>query len=618
MTSPLSWLSPSAIQALGWALIHFVWQGVGVAALAALAMEMFRRPGTRYGIGIGALALMIAMPVADFLLLENSAAPALSLSGFVFAVRPGLMPWLVEAWAAGVGIFSLRFAGGYLLLEQKRRQQSGAPEARVLALCRDVQRLLGIERAIEYLECGWVQVPSAIGWLRPVILLPAAALIGLSETQLRAVIAHELAHVRRWDFLVNLIQIFAETVFFYHPALWWLNRRIRAERELCCDEIAVSVTGDRMDYAHALVQMAKLGSAPDFAMAATHGILSERIFHILGRGHEKPRIAGLAGSVVLLAASAVMAAGLMAPHVSNTIIRPVVPLISSQIAAAPFAEVPRDNGYVIPVRARLALFKTLARPKIDAISLPLVMVADEAAEPVVPVVQADAPPHPESIVAQKLDAMMLPADDTYPAPTLKLEANHLLHDGWTWATAISYCKDFAAQTVTQGANRQMAVDAGVKQRLAFFYWHCMNSNGETGSNDYISPAYTAVGQASLTNPVNASGSWTVSMRAQPARVCSFAQSANTLSGDCAGPEGHGAATGVIDGRQIRWSWKFTLDDGRQGGELDFIGTLGRDGTMSGQTIAVEDIIVRQAQGSWEQIGTFTATPGGPPTQVAFQ
>ncbi len=164
---------------------------------------------------------------------------------------------------------------------------------------------LGLNRAIRYLECGWLQAPGVIGWIRPIVLLPVAALTGLSEAQLRAVIAHELAHIRRHDFFVNLLQILVETLLFYHPAIWWLNRRIRAERELCCDEIAVSLTGDRLEYARALTLMEQWEQAPALMMAANRGPLSKRIFHILGR---KPfgagqRMLGLTGSILFLAAA---------------------------------------------------------------------------------------------------------------------------------------------------------------------------------------------------------------------------------------------------------------------------------------------------------------------------
>jgi beta-lactamase regulating signal transducer with metallopeptidase domain len=337
MTGLNSWLSAEVLHALGWALIHSLWQGAGAAALAALIMAFIRRPAIRYLIGVGALAVMLAAPVATFLVLAKPPAP-------VPAVRPGpvpvaspslpatypiaalasagraigaiaeaprrlavadILPWLVSAWACGVVFFSLRFAGGFLLLEHRRRTRSHAPGARLLALCQELQRQLGLDRAIQYLECGWVQAPAVIGWLRPAVLLPVFALTGLSEEQIRAVIAHELAHIRRHDWLVNLFQVLVESLLFYHPAMWWLNRRIRIERELACDEIAVSLTGSRLEYARALAQMADWKNVSLLAMAANRGPLTQRILYILDRKSSGTgqRVAGLTGGVLFLTAA---------------------------------------------------------------------------------------------------------------------------------------------------------------------------------------------------------------------------------------------------------------------------------------------------------------------------
>jgi beta-lactamase regulating signal transducer with metallopeptidase domain len=182
-----------------------------------------------------------------------------------------------------VAFFSLRFAGGFLLLEHRRRKHSTAPNPHILAMCGELQRQLGLNCAIRYLECNWLQAPAVIGWFRPIILLPVCAVTGLSEEQLRAVIAHELAHIQRLDAFVNLFQILVEALLFYHPVMWWLTRRIRTERELCCDEIAVSLAGNRVEYARALTLMAGWKDAPALAMAANRGPLSRRIFYILGR-----------------------------------------------------------------------------------------------------------------------------------------------------------------------------------------------------------------------------------------------------------------------------------------------------------------------------------------------
>ena len=163
------------------------------------------------------------------------------------------MNWLVALWFAGVLLFSLRTAGGFLVVARLRRLDSHPVGAELLARCRDLQQRLGITRVVRYCESVHLDAPAVLGWFRPVVFLPLSALTGLNEAQLRAVIAHELAHIRRFDAFINVFQVAVETLLFYHPAVWWLNKRIRADREDCCDDVAVSVTGGSVGYARALV-----------------------------------------------------------------------------------------------------------------------------------------------------------------------------------------------------------------------------------------------------------------------------------------------------------------------------------------------------------------------------
>ena len=341
MTSTLNWLSPSAMQSLGWALLHFLWQGTALAALAAAAMALCRRASTRYLVAVGALALMLLAPLATFLFYSQQfktqpysgvadtakssplAAAALSsiARGRVAAsgstqgsmiAKSSALPWmfeawLVEAWLLGVAFFSLRSAGGFLLLERERRKQSVVVSPRVLEICQRLQGQLGLDRAIAYCECKWLQAPAVIGWFRPVVFLPVTALSGLSEEQLALVIAHELAHIRRFDPFVNVFQVYVETLLFYHPAVWWLNKRIRAEREHCCDDMAVALCGNAVEYARALTLMEEWRSAPVFAMAANRGPLTERVVRVLGLKTlgAGMRGIGLTGSVLCLGAALV-------------------------------------------------------------------------------------------------------------------------------------------------------------------------------------------------------------------------------------------------------------------------------------------------------------------------
>ncbi len=320
------WLSPSAMHSLGWTLLHSLWQGTALAALAAVLMVLCRRPSTRYVVAVSALVCMLAAPVVTFFVLEASGESAPARSGVIAEPQPTnsgssiarvssallhISPsfdapsWLVQAWLLGVAFFSFRSAGGFLLLERERRKKSATLSTRVLLICQTQQRRLGLDRAIHYCECQWLQTPAVIGWLRPIVLLPVTALTGLSEEQLQSVVAHELAHIQRFDAFVNVFQIVVETLRFYHPGVWWLNRRIRVEREHCCDDVAISLCGNPVEYARALTLMEEWRSAPALAMAANRGPVSERVFRVLGlkpTGAGTRRI-GLAGSLLCLIAA---------------------------------------------------------------------------------------------------------------------------------------------------------------------------------------------------------------------------------------------------------------------------------------------------------------------------
>jgi len=271
--------------------------------------------------------LMVAAPAVTFLAIRHGSgatdgadtsivrveAPrgAVSLIPPGAAVVPGrvvsadLLPWLVEAWLVGVIFFSLRTAGGVLLVERLRLSEAEPVGTRRREVCLDLQRRLGLDRAIRYCECRRLEAPAVIGWFRPVVLLPVTALTGLSEQQLEAVIAHELAHVRRFDSLVNLFQVAAETLLFYHPAVWWVSRRVRAERENCCDDVAVSVCGDAGEYARTLVAMEEWRSAPSLAMAANRSPLRNRVARLLGAASGRAPGGGL-GAVLLCLAGALL------------------------------------------------------------------------------------------------------------------------------------------------------------------------------------------------------------------------------------------------------------------------------------------------------------------------
>ena len=319
------WLSPVTLRLLALALLHFLWQGAALAALAYVVMGLCRSASARYAVGVATLVLMFLAPIASLLILraQNLEAPAIAstsetvnssipASAAIFERAshstqspenaPAYFLWLVEAWFAGVVLLSLRSAGGFLLVERLRRKESTPVTEALLRMCLSLQQRMGLARAIRYCESIRLDAPAVAGWFRPVVLLPMTAVTGLSEEQLEAVIAHELAHIRRYDAFVQLFEVGVETLLFYHPAVWWIGKRIRTERENCCDDVAVALCDSPVTYAKALTNMAASKAAPQLAMAVNRSPLIDRISRLLGanRGVESFRSANLSAGVLCL------------------------------------------------------------------------------------------------------------------------------------------------------------------------------------------------------------------------------------------------------------------------------------------------------------------------------
>lgn len=303
-TIQLAFAQPWA-ERLGWTLLHFVWQGALIAVLFSVSSGLAgNRLGAsgRYILACLALVAMVAAPLATYVVVANlDQGLAASMAsgpppahGVAVAGASGLLarsgawqhilPWLVIAWIGGVLLFSLRLIAGWFSTARLRRVKSRlAPGQWQQAVDRLIARM-AIDRAVRLVVSPLVEAPVVIGWLRPVILMPLGALAGLPVEQIEALLAHELAHVLRRDYLVNLMQCVAEAVLFYHPAVWWLSNQIRQQRELCCDDLAVTASGDVLTYARALAELESCRPAHrKIAMAANQGGLLTRIARLLGQ-----------------------------------------------------------------------------------------------------------------------------------------------------------------------------------------------------------------------------------------------------------------------------------------------------------------------------------------------
>jgi TonB family protein len=321
------------VATLGWTLLHFLWQGavVGVLFGVSLAAAGNASAQTRYRLAFFFLLLLASLPAATFFWLSPSyvagagtaeiiaesaplltvsiAAPVLDWQTFV---HPWL-PWAVLVWAVGVTLMT-----GRLLLEWRNVRLLTRLEVSPLtpAWQQRVQRLigsLGVRTAVRAVQSARVHVPMVVGWLRPVILVPVSAMSGLTTWQLELILMHELAHVRRYDHLVNLLQVVIETLLFYHPVVRWVSRVMREEREHCCDDLVVARSGDALAYARALTELAGVQSLSlQTSVASDGGQLLARIRRLVGV-RRPPRVAAHWSIGVMLATVAVSVSGLLQP-----------------------------------------------------------------------------------------------------------------------------------------------------------------------------------------------------------------------------------------------------------------------------------------------------------------
>jgi len=307
MTLLTHFLQTPLAAAIGWSLLHFLWEGALIAAVLSLLLACARHNARlRYAFACIALLAMAASFAITLAVMQPGprfganlpillAAPLDATSGplrgpialpWQTRLREAL-PWLVGFWAVGVLVFAMRSIAGWAAAQRLRRSgvcaASDPWNRRFRAIC----ETLHLSTTIELLESCRVDVPVVIGFLRPTVLMPVGLLMGLPTDQVESILIHELAHIRRRDYLVNLVQTAAECLLFYHPAVWWVSRVIRTERENCCDDLVVQIHGDARRYAAALATLETLRCAEP-ALAATGGNLMNRI-HRLIRQPERSR-----------------------------------------------------------------------------------------------------------------------------------------------------------------------------------------------------------------------------------------------------------------------------------------------------------------------------------------
>jgi beta-lactamase regulating signal transducer with metallopeptidase domain/ABC-type branched-subunit amino acid transport system substrate-binding protein len=364
--------SADVLHRLGWVVVHSLWQAAAVAAVLAVVLRLLPRRSAaalqaRY---VLATAALVALPVAcvvTFALVEprdasaaasaaDSAPAASAARGTVIlpaavavdgsGARPAApvpvaaprisaraavaalaaraaevlspwLPWCAAAWLAGATAAAGRLGAGWWLTRRLVAQAIAPDDAGWQSRLDRWKLALGIDRPIRLLASARIDVPLVVGWVEPVVLWPLAALTGLPREQIDAILAHELAHVRRHDVVVNLLQSCIETLFFHHPAAWWISAQVRAEREHCADDLAIRCleqgrAGSRLSYATALVALEERRHAGvAVAVAADGGSLVDRVERLAGvapaAGHPARFAAALVTLVMVIGGAASVA-----------------------------------------------------------------------------------------------------------------------------------------------------------------------------------------------------------------------------------------------------------------------------------------------------------------------
>lgn len=398
------------IQSLGWTLLHFLWQGAVIAAGYA-AVRLFvpaERAEARYGAGLVALALIALCPpltlaiVYPNVVVSAANAEATAIDAVVAtaaAVAPvadsfrldWVMPWLVLSWVLGVAVMAWRAFRQWQALE-RIAEHCAKPSSELERILASLARRFGLVRFVRVLVTSEIDTPTLIGWIKPVILIPTAVALGFPRQQVELILAHELGHLRRYDHLVNLAQAVIETLLFYHPAVHWISREVRNDREVCCDRLVLRLTkGEPREYAATLASLEELRLAtPRIAIAATGGLLLDRVRRIIDV--PAPRLAAPRPTLglTLLVAAAVLLAGI-------SVMRPTRKDLDALAAGANalLEKLPRPDAALLvglAFRDPPKWSVTLSTPKIARIAEP-VAARSTVTEPI-RAISIDALPRP--------------------------------------------------------------------------------------------------------------------------------------------------------------------------------------------------------------------------------
>lgn len=341
------------IEAFGWMIVHSLWQGALVALLLSIVLLLMnkRTARVRYIASVGALLLFSAMSIRTFVdhydiskervvvglssqEIHSTAAATTNVATNNSITNNTLFtefsnyfyehfPLIVTIYLLGVLFLTLKLTGGYLYSQRIKNYRTKTADEKFRNIVSEFSQRLNIKQSVKLVESALVKVPVTLGYIKPVILFPLGMLTGMSYEQVETIIAHELAHIKRADYLVNLLQSILEVIFFYHPAVWWISSIIREERENVCDDLALEISSQPADLAKALVYVSQFENGKSsLAMSAigNKNKLKRRVKRMMGENkHKTFRSRVYSASLILLV---VLSFGAIACSTANSDVYP--------------------------------------------------------------------------------------------------------------------------------------------------------------------------------------------------------------------------------------------------------------------------------------------------------
>jgi beta-lactamase regulating signal transducer with metallopeptidase domain len=316
--------SEQIIESVGWAVVHSLWQSTLIAIFLAVAFSFIgkEKAGRRYQIAFGGLLIAFFAFVGTFLLYYSSSGNEVSVAGVAgqsldvmhteapsaiermsSSVRVYL-PVIFNVWVLGLIIVGIKMFGGWIYIEKIKRRVSKEIPGHYHQIVSRIKAQLGVRKKILVGVSERVAAPIVAGFIKPIILIPVGLVNQLNDREVEAILTHEIAHIRRNDYLFNLIQSVIETILYFNPAIWWISSAVRNTREHCCDDMAIQYCGDQLMYAGALVKAEEMRASVNLRRPYALSFLGqkENLLNRIKRILQQPEKNAIAMEKILMSA----------------------------------------------------------------------------------------------------------------------------------------------------------------------------------------------------------------------------------------------------------------------------------------------------------------------------